>query len=1052
MIHTDRGIIAWFARNPVAANLLMVLILLGGLLTAFTIRKQMFPQFEINWLSVQAVYPGAAPQEVEEGITIKVEEALEGLQGLKRVITYSNRGFAQAWIEVEQGYEPQEVLDEVKMQIDSISTFPAGMERPVVMREKFEQEVMYVALYGDLTKRELRDLGSDIQDELQNISGVNIVRFNRGLAYEVGIEVSPDRLREYGLTFRDIANKVRGFSANMSAGQIKADNGYISMRVENQAYRGHEFEQIPLITLEDGTQIRLGDVATVDDGFAEGIQYSKYNGKDSLSFDIRASKDQDITQVADKVKAYIAQKNNTLPQGVVMTPIVDMTYYLNGRLDMMIDNMTFGAVLVILMLAFFLPLRLAFWVMMGLPVSFMGAFLFMPVGAIDITINVISLFAFILVLGIVVDDAIVVGESAASEIEKHGHSIDNVIRGVKRVAVPATFGVLTTIAAFLPSTFADGPGAAFTKAIGGVVILCLIFSLIESKWILPAHLAHLKKREPNPNNPLYKMRTRFDGALKQFVDTKYRRVVEKAVHYRYAVIAGFFALIFITVGLFNGGLLKFVSNPKIPHDFPEITVEMNLATSEKQTLETALKLEALVKKVDAEIQSEYGTSMIRDISVYLRGRTAARIMVVLVDPELRPMDTFALADRWRNALPSLPGVKQLTIRDSLMGGGRDDGDISFRIEGKDPKALQEVGERLKAHLNTIEGVGDVNDSMQTATDEVRLELKPLAYSLGLTLADVASQVSFSYYGLEAQRILRDGEEIKVMIRYPVENRSTISEIDDVRIITPAGGEVLLSEVAEINLTDGVSRIRRENGNRTLNVWASVDTSQAEPFKIAQDVRDNYLPSLLKAYPSVKSSLAGRIQEEMDEVANQMRDLVISLLIIFALLAIPLRSYSQPMIIMSVIPFGVIGAIFGHMLLGYDFSGLSIFGIMAVAGVVVNDSLVMVDFVNKARKEGVTLKRAVVDAGCKRFRAILLTSVTTFIGLVPILMETSLQAQIVIPMAISLAFGVLFATVITLLLIPCQYVALEDLKGIFKRRKATKVTGAPVTTESPQTQN
>ncbi len=1045
----EKGLIAWFARNPVAANLIMIFVLIGGLLTALTIRKQAFPQFESNWVSIQAIYPGAAPQEVEEGITIKIEENLEGTEGIKRLITYSNRGYAQAWVEIEEKYDAKEALDEIKAQVDSINTFPAGMERPVVQRDKFQQEVMILALYGDMSYYQLKELGNDIKDELQNLPHVNLVDFYSGLDYEIGIEISPDKLREYGLTFRDVSNAVQSFSTNMSAGQIRSDTGYISMRVEKQAYRGGEFEKLPLITLPDGAQIKLGDVATINDGFEEGLLYSKYNGKNSLTFEVDASKDQDITVVAKVLKKYLADKTDQLPAGVKLSPIVDLTYYLEGRLDMMVDNMVWGGILVMLVLALFLPLRLAFWVMMGLPVSFLGAFLFMPIGFLDITINMVSLFAFIIVLGIVVDDAIVVGESASAEIEKHGHSLNNVIRGVKRVAMPATFGVLTTIAAFLPQAMASGPSAAFSKAIGVVIILCLIFSLIESKLILPAHIAAMNPRKPNPRNPLHKLRNAVDSGLKHFVEHYYTPFIGRCIHYRYTVIIGFLCILIVSAGLFAGGMVKFVPNPKIPHDFPRISLEMNLASSEQATLETARKIENVLLSVDKELEQQYGQSMIRDLSVSLRGRTNASIMAILVEPHLRPIDTFELSTLWREKMPPLPGLKTLTIQDSIFGGGRDDGDVSFRLEGKNADELKEVSSKLKAKLQSMEGVGDVNDSLQSATDEVQLDLKPLAYSMGLTLADVASQVSFSYYGLEAQRILREGEEIKVMIRYPQSERNSISNIQDTRIITPAGAEVSLSEIAIVKLVDGVSSIRRENSNRTVNVWAAVNSDEVEPFAIAQEIRDVYLPALLKNYPGVKSNVAGRIQEEMESANEQLRDFAISLMIIFALLAIPLRSYSQPLIIMSVIPFGVVGAMFGHMALGMTMSGLSMFGIIAVAGIVVNDSLVMVDFVNKARAEGVAIKEAVMQAGARRFRAILLTSVTTFIGVMPIIMETSLQAKIVIPMAVSLAFGVLFATVITLILIPCQYVALEDTKRLVRkwRGKDPIVDGQPATTNS-----
>ncbi|MCZ4339540.1 efflux RND transporter permease subunit [Shewanella colwelliana] len=1042
MADTNRGIIAWFARNSVAANLLMIIIILGGLLTANTIRKQFFPQVEINWVEFSAFYPGAAPQEVEEGITIKVEEALERVQGLKRVITYSNRNSASGYFRIEDSYDPQVVLDEIKSEIDSISSFPDGMERPRVERIKLRQEVFYISLYGDVGPKQLKELGEKIHDELMQLPLVNITEFYGGLGYEVAIEVSKDRLREFNLSFNDVAKAVRGYSRNMSAGQIRAENGYINLRVQNQAYVGYEFENLPLITLEDGTKLLLGDVATVIDGFEEGIQYSKFNGKNSVTFFVGASNDQSMTDVAKVVNQYVADKQDVLPQGLKLETWVDMTYYLEGRLNLMLDSMKSGAVLVFFMLALFLRVRLAFWVMMGLPVCFLGTLLFMPMAMIDVTINVISLFAFILVLGIVVDDAIVMGESAHTECEEHGQNIENVIRGVKKVAMPATFGVLTTIAAFLPITLDDGPSSAFGQAIGFVVILCLLFSLVESKLILPAHLARMKKKtviKPGTKNPIDFLRmgvnflqAKVDKGLQFVIKDLYHPSLTLAVKYRYAVITLFIAFIMVCAGLYAGGIIRYVGQPKIPHDFPRISVEMNVDASENATLSAALAIEKALYNVDKQLEAQYGQKMISDMQVDLEGRTRAQIMTKLVDPELRPIDTFALAELWRQAMPLIPGVKSFKIQDNLFGGGRDDGDISFRLEGKDDAQLIAAAQELKDKLNTLKGVGDVNDSRQSSAKEVQFKLKPLANSVGLTLADVASQVSASFYGMEAQRILRNGEEIKVMLRYPEEQRNSIAHVTEVMIQTQQGAEIPLSEIAEIEVTQGVSGIRRENGNRTINVWGSVDAAQAEPFKLAQDIRDNFMPELLKKYPRVKTEVSGNIQEQLDSANTQMRDFIISLLVIYSLLAIPLKSYLQPVMIMSVIPFGVIGSVLGHMILGIDLSALSLFGIIAAAGVVVNDSLVMVDYVNRARLGGVAMKVAVIQAGCRRFRAILLTSLTTFIGLVPIMTETSMQAQMVIPMAVSLAFGVLFATIVTLVLIPCLYVMIEDMKQIVSR--------------------
>ena len=1035
-IDTNVGIIAWFARNSVAANLLMIFIVVGGFFTIQTINKQMFPQVKINWIAYNAPYPGAAPQEVEEGITIKIEEALESVQGLKRVITYSKRNLSNGYFEVELDYDPQIVLEEVKSAIDSISSFPDGMERIKVERERYRQEVMYISLYGELTNRELKELGRTIHNEIQELPHINISELYSGLDYEISIEVSKDRLREYGLSFGVIANAVRSYSRNMSAGQIRAENGYINLRVENQAYRGHEFEQIPVITLEDGTTIVLGEIATIIDGFEEGLQYSKFNGKNSITFFIGAADNQSITEIAEVVNEYVNTKGNVLPEGVKLETWVDMTYYLDGRLNMMVDNMKSGAVLVFLMLALFLRVRLAFWVMMGLPVCFLGTLLVMPMEFVGVTINVISLFAFILVLGIVVDDAIVMGESAHEEIEEHGHSTENVIRGVKRVAMPATFGVLTTMAVFLPFLFGEGPSSAFGKAIGSVVILCLIFSLVESKLILPAHLVKMKMKAFNPKNPVDRLRAWIDVKLKRFIDNVYSPSLAVFLEYRYSVLMFFISLMLISAGLFAGGFVRFIGQPKIPHDFPRITVEMNVDASEKSTLETVLNIQRVINRVDKKIEDEYGQSMLSDMQVDLKNRTKGELMMKLVIPELRPINTFELADLWREAIPTYPGVKSLTISDNLFGGGREDGDIAFRLESINDAELLAAAKELKVKLNSLKGIGDVNDSRQTSAKEVQFELKPLASSLGLTLAEIASQVNYSFYGLEAQRILRDSEEVKVMVRYPHEQRSSVGHVDDVLIQAPNGAELPLSELAVITLQEGVTRIRRENGNRTINVWASVDAEQVEPFKVTKDIRDNFIPKLLRKYPDVQSEVTGTIQEEMESADDQLRDFVISSLLIFSLLAIPLKSYSQATMIMVVIPFGIIGAVLGHFILGMDLSALSVMGILAAAGVVVNDSLVMVDYVNNARKRGERLKDAVMHAGSKRFRAIMLTSITTFIGLVPIIFfEVSAQAQIVIPMAVSLAFGVLFATIVTLVFIPCLYVIIEDLKGLFKRRKS-----------------
>lgn len=1028
-IDAEKGIIAWFARNSVAANLLMIFIIVGGLSTATIIRKQMFPEFEISNIEITAVYPGAAPQEIEESIAIKIEEALDEVQGIERVTTKSNRNLFTADIKVYDNYELKDVLDDVKLQIDTISNFPAGMERPTVRQLKYQQEVMYISLYGDLSYRELRNLGQEIYDDIQNLPQINISTFYTRLNYEIGIEVSKEKLREYQLTFDDIATAIRATSTNMSAGQVRAEDGFITLRVEQQAYNQSEYTNIPIKTLPDGSKIYLGELATIHDDFEEGIQYDKFNNKPSVFFFVGASRDQSIDNIATTVRTYIDQRSKTLPENIKLEYWVDFTYYLDGRLKMMLDNMVWGGLLVFMILALFLRIRLSFWVMMGLPVSFLGTLLFMPTQWIDITINITSLFGFILVLGIVVDDAIVIGESAASEIEKNGVSLKSAIVGAKRVAMPATFGVLTTIAAFFPMLVAEGPGAAFSKAIGGVVVLCLIFSLVESKLILPAHLARMKAIKDKPKNPLVKIRSAIDSSLKTFIDKVYLPFMQRALHYRYTVISTFIGIMLVSIGAYQGGLIKFIGTPKIPHDYPAIFVTMQESTSEQTTLNAILTIEQIIKRVDKEIEASTGKPTIANIQVSLRGRTQSEIIVKLLEQEDRVLDTFQIAEKWREAIPAIPGLKTLRIQDSLFGFEKDDGDVRFNLYGKDYAQLSEATKKLRQEIAKIQGITDINDSVRTPSKEIQFELKPLAYSLGLSAANIASQANNAFYGLEVQRIIRDTEEIKVMLRYPESERNAVAYVDDLNITTPNGTEVPLASVANTLEIESEDSINRENGSRSVSIWADVNSDVITPFEVAKQVNNKILPKLLAEYSGITTKTDGKVKEEQEGQKKQSRDSLLSLMIIFALLAIPLKSYTQPLIVMSVIPFGVIGAMIGHMIFGLNMSSLSIFGIIAAAGVVINDSLVMIDFINKARLQGFSTINAVLLSGCRRFRAIILTSLTTFIGLIPIISETSMQAKIVIPMAISLAFGVLFATVITLILIPCLYLFFEDIGNL-----------------------
>ena len=1042
------GLIAFFANNSVAANLMMMFIIIMGLWSYKTIQRQMFPNFEINYINVSAVYRGASPQEIEQSIIIKMEEALKDITEIKESTSRAQRGSGSISLEIDPDKNLSEVLDKVKARIDSIATFPADMEPPNISQIEFQQEVIAMALVGDLPISELKPLAQQIEDELRALQNVSLVELEAP-DDEIAIEINPETLRKYNLSIADVTQAIRRFSKDISAGQLRTESGIVAVRVENQLYSGDEFRKIPVKIGDNGGKVLLEDVADIKDGFTEGERYFKYSGVNAMSLDVKATKDQSTVPIAESVQSYVEARNKTLPQGLELKILVDMTFYLNSRLDMMLKNLFQGALLVALMLTIFLRFRLAFWVMLGLPVCFLGAIMMMPV--FGVTINVLSLFAFIMVLGIVVDDAIVIGEAAYTEIEEKGGGVESVVRGAKKVATPATFGVLTTIAVFAPTLFASGPQAAFFTNISIIVILCLVFSLIESKWILPAHLAHMKFTPIKETS----WRARFNKRFFGFVNGPYKNFITRCIEWRWFVFATFIAILVLSTGLIQGDYVRTVLTPKVASDFPGINIKMNDNVSDETTLNALKTIESMVYAVDENIVTEYGSSMMKDIMVFNQGRTAGRILVSLVDEEKRHFDAFELARRWRADMPVIPGMKSITIQDNLMGGGGggSDGEFGFMLFGADIELLNAAGREFISMLQQQEGLFDISSSIDPASKEIQIDLLPVAYDLGLDLSNIANQVGASFFGGEAQRIIRDGEEVRVMVRYPKLTRERFSELKYAVITTPQGQEVMLGDVVTLTETPGINYIRREEGYRSVYIYGSIDEEVVEPNTIIKQVEENLLPQLKSNFPGVKSELGGSIEEEQAQESEFVTFLIAGLLMIYILLAIPLKSYGQPLIIMSVIPFSFTGAIWGHFIFGIDLSILSLFGLIAAAGVVINDSLVMTDFINQRRKQGHAILAAVTEAGCARFRAITLTSITTFVGVLPIMFETSTQAKIVIPMAVALGFAILYATFVTLILVPCLYMILEDLKAkfvwffglfgkLFKRNETRSIETSP----------
>jgi multidrug efflux pump subunit AcrB len=1022
----ETGLIAWFANNAVAANLLMVFIIIMGSISYATVQRQMFPNLEINFINISVQYPGASPQEIEENIVLKIEEQLKDITEIKKSVGRSWRGGGRVSLEIHQNESLSDTLDKVKARVDSIGTFPAAMEPVNIAQAEFRQEVMELSIVGDLSLAELKPIAELVEDEILQLQNVQLANA-RSPSDEIAIEIKPEVLRKYNLTINDVTQAIRRYSANFSAGQIRTESGMIAVRVENQFYNGEEFRDIPIKIGSGGSKVLLKDVATIKDGFTEGERYFKYNGKNAISMQVSATKSQSAIPVAESVKAYIEARNKTLPEAVEIKTLVDMTYYLNGRLDMMLKNLAQGAVLVFLMLALFLRFKLAFWVMIGLPVCFLGAMMLMPI--FGITINILSLFAFIMVLGIVVDDAIVIGESAYTEIESKGGGVENVVRGAKRVATPATFGVLTTIAVFAPFTMGEGPQGGFFFNIAAVVIFCLIFSLIESKLILPAHIAHTKFKPLKETS----WRKKFNDAYFGFVNGVYKPFIVSCIGWRWPVFGIFIAMLFISLGLINANYVRFVPNPKVPHDFPSIQIEMSETVSDSTTIDALKTIEQVILDVDKQIIKEFGSGMVQDILVYNNGRTEGQVMVPLVAEDERPFDTFELARRWREAVPSIAGMKSFTIRDDVNGGG-DGGEFGYLLFGPDIATLNDAGRYLITLLQEEKGLFDVSSTIDPASKEVQMALKPVAYDLGLDLTSIASQVGASFYGGEAQRVLRNGEEVRVMVRYPQFTRERFAELKYAVIKTPSGEEVLLGDIVELSEKPGISYIRREGGYRSVYVWGSIDEQMVEPSEVSKTVKEKLLPQMKERFPSVKSELGGDIKEQQEQNSEQIMFAAAGLIMVYILLAVPLKSYMQPLIVMSVIPFSFTGAVWGHYWLGLDLSLFSTFGLIAAMGVVINDSLVMTDYVNQRRKEGYSVREAVIEAGCARFRAITLTSITTFAGVLPIMFETSLQAAFVIPMAVALGFAVMYATLVTLILVPCLYIILLDLGRPFNAIK------------------
>jgi len=1055
--------IRWFANNGVAANLLAGIVIVAGLVAASNIKLELFPELDLDTVNIRVPYPGAAPEEVESGIVELIEDRIQDIEGIKKMTGTAAEGSGSVIVEVERGYDPTELADRIKVRIDAIDNFPDEAEEPTVEELLIRNEVISLAVYGESEPKTLKEVAEFIRDELNTREGISQVDIKGIAEFEISVNVSESALRRFGLRFDEVVDAIRRTSVDIPGGSIKARGGEILLRTTGKAYVGEDFESVPLITRDDGGVVRVRDVARVVDGFVDDPLITEFNGARAVLLRIFAVGDQSALDVSDRVQRFAREIDAELPEGIRVEAFRDFTYYLKGRLQMLIENGIYGLILVMLILTLFLRPSLAFFVGLGIPISFLGAIIFLP--WLGISINLASLFGFILVLGIVVDDAIIVGESVFTQFQKHGGpGVAASVEGTRKVSVPVTFAVLTTIVAFLPILTIPGFLGKFFYPIPVVVIATLVWSLIESKLILPYHLTLCRVGSGDREKVgwLRRQQRKVADGLENFVERRYKPVLEIAIRFRYATVAAFVAVLIVMLGLLAGKHLPFVFFPPVPSDYIVAKLVMPEGTPVELTERAIGQMEEGLRKLIRETEEKYDREPFDNAVVTIgaqpfegsggpmgealanRGTHIGEVAVELVKREdlagggdIEALSAPELANRWRELIGPIAGVKELSFNANAAGGVG--APINIQISGRDFDQLETAAERIKEKLAGYEGLFDIKDNYASGKREIQLDIKPTAEPLGLRQADLGRQVRAAFYGIEAQRIQRGRDDIKVMVRYPPEERRSVENLEELRIRTPDGREIPFQEVAEFEITDGFSTITRVDRRRVINITADADKSVADLGLIKEKLAgDGDEPGVIDAivadYRGITWSFEGEAREQADIFESLQRMTLIALFIIYALLAIPLRSYLQPLIVMIVIPFGLIGAIGGHLIMGTPMSILSVLGFVALAGVVVNDSLVLVDFINQDRAAGKSLRTAIADAGALRFRPIILTSLTTFAGLLPVLFETSLQAQFLIPMAISLSFGVLFATFITLLLVPAFYSILEDLRDSLTRRQ------------------
>ncbi len=1017
------GLIAWWARNGVASNLLMIAVLIAGVFGYLRVEREVFPSASFKWAQINVAWPGASPREIEEQIILRIEEAIAGIDGVKHVESTATEGFAEIYVEGKDSVDTTQFLNEIKNRVDGISTLPADVFPPVVRQLRNEEGAIFVALYGDLDERELNRLARRLRDELAQLPGGSpLVDLWGAMREEVSIEVSEEALRRYGLTFDDVARAIRGSSITLSSGQVRTDTGNVQVAARNLADSAEDFEAIVVRQSPDGSVLRVGDVANVIDGFEDRKMRREINGKPSISLAVQAPETMNIVEISKAVNKWVAEKNKELEGETQLTIWFDFADLYFARMGLVSSDGFTGIVLVLIVLLLFLRPIVAFWVTAGVVASVAGAFIFMP--AAGVSLNMLSLFAFLLVTGVLCDDAIVVGESIHNQ-EQGGKGLDAAILGAQLVAKPVVFAVLTTMIAFMPWLFMSGGTAQFTKHITLTIVFALTFSLIEAFLILPAHLAHMKKTE---KSGLYnRLQSFFADGLTGFGRDRYRPLLGLAVKARYFTVAIFAVAFAIAAALLAQGWIAFKFFPEVQGAFISLTVRLPEGAPFSRSLQIFDDVGAAAERMKTQLgEAKGGEDMVHN--VYIRADEGQVVSFLTVaDSDKRKQSTQELAEVFRTEIGDVPDAEEINVSYTIGDNGPD---LSFGVESDDLEDLRLATLDIQNYLNSLPGVFDVRNNLQSATPELRIVLKPGAERFGLTLAEVSRQVRQAFYGEEVQRLPRGGQDVRVMVRFPAEARSSLTTVETMRVRTPDGREVPLVAVADADFAPSYKRIDRRDRKRAALVTGELREG-VDRAAIMKAFSDEFTPEWRRRHPDASLAQRGDQQEQADFLIEFLSLYGLALIAMYMLLAIAFSSYWQPALIMSAIPFGFMGAAFGHFVFGLEFALFSFFGIGAAAGVVVNDNLVLIDAVNRFRAQGEGAFAALVKAGVSRFRPIVLTQLTTFIGLMPMLEERSSDALFLKPTVVSLAFGVFMAAFVTLLFVPAMYAIGIDIARFYK---------------------